>query len=98
MMIGLALVTTALAAVIFGLLPAVPGHRAVRLCDAGWAAGLWLATWVFCLCAYHRPGLTVGFGGFRLLAITALCSWAGFCSAGLRIFWRRGAVAVLPLL
>lgn len=98
MMIGLALVTTALAAVIFGLLPAVPGRRAVRLCDAGWAAGLWLATWVFCLCAYHRPGLTVGFDGFRLLAITALCSWAGFCSAGLRIFWRRGAVAVLPLL
>ena len=62
------------------------------------AAGLWLATWVFALCAYHRPGLTVGFDAFRLAAITALCGWASFCVAGLRSFGGRGLRFVVPLL
>ena len=50
------------------------------------------------MCAYHRPGLTVGFDAFRLAAITALCGWASFCVAGLRSFGGRGLRFVVPLL
>lgn len=97
-MILFAIFLTLCISVVFGLLPAVPARRAVRLCDLGWAFALWAGTWVFCLCAYHRPGLTIGFDGFRLLAVAALCGWAGFCTAGFRSFGRRGMRFVLPLL
>ena len=97
-MLVLALVTTALIAGVFGMLPAVLTHRSIRPVDLGWAAGLWATTWVFCLCAYHRPGLNVGFDAFRMLAVAALCGWAGFCLAGLRALGRRGLRFVVPLL
>lgn len=97
-MLVLALVTTALIAGVFGMLPAVLTHRSIRPVDLGWAAGLWATTWVFCLCAYHRPGLDVGFDAFRMLAVAALCGWAGFCLAGLRALGRRGLRFVVPLL
>lgn len=97
-MILLALVITVLLSALFAGVPAFVGRRAIRLCDLRWAVGLWCAVWLFCLCAYHRPGLTVGFDGFRLLAVTALCGWAGLCTAGLRSFGRRGLRFVVPLL
>lgn len=97
-MIVLAVITTALLSAIFGLLPAVATHRAARPRDLGWAAGLWVATWLFCLCAYHRPGLTTGFDAFRLLAVTALCGWMGLCTAGIRSFGSRGLRWMVPLL
>ena len=97
-MLVLTVVLTAVVALALGLAPAKVVRRRVRQCDLGWAAGLWLATWVFALCAYHRPGLTVGFDAFRLAAITALCGWASFCVAGLRSFGGRGLRFVVPLL
>ena len=97
-MIVAALALTALLAFASGMAPAWLARRAASRRDAAWAAGLWAGVWLFCLCAYHRPGLTVGFDGFRLLAIAALCGWAGFCTAGLRAFGRRGLRFVLPLL
>ena len=97
-MLVLTVVLTAVVALALGLAPAKVARRRVRQCDLGWAAGLWLATWVFALCAYHRPGLTVGFDAFRLAAITALCGWASFCVAGLRSFGGRGLQFVVPLL
>ena len=97
-MLVLTVVLTAVVALALGLAPAKVARRRVRQCDLGWAAGLWLATWVFALCAYHRPGLTVGFDAFRLAAITALCGWASFCVAGLRSFGGRGLRFVVPLL
>ena len=97
-MLVLTVVLTAVVALALGLATAKVARRRVRQCDLGWAAGLWLATWVFALCAYHRPGLTVGFDAFRLAAITALCGWASFCVAGLRSFGGRGLRFVVPLL
>lgn len=97
-MIVLALILTALLTLLFGAVPAALEHRPVRSRDLGCAVGLWLVVWVFSLCAYHRPGLSVGFDFFRLLAITAMTGWAGLCTAGLRAFGRRGAHFVLPLL
>ena len=97
-MVVLALIITALVSLLAGLAPARLGRRAVCRRDAAWAAVLWLGTWAFSLCAYHRPGLTVGFDAFRLLAVTAFCLWAGACTAGLRLWGKRGARFVLPLL
>ena len=75
-MLVLTVVLTAVVALALGLAPAKVTRRRVRQCDLGWAAGLWLATWVFALCAYHRPGLTVGFDAFRLVP-------SRHCAAGL---------------
>ena len=61
MFIIITLLLTVLVSGIFGAVPAVVSRRRVSRRDAAWAAGLWLAVWVFALCAYHRPGLTVGF-------------------------------------
>ena len=97
-MIAVALLATAIISLLFAVVPAGVERRSARPKDLLWAAGLWVGTWVFCLCAYHRPGLTVGFDAFRLLAVTALCGWAGVCTAGLRAFGRRGLRFVLPLL
>jgi len=97
-MIVVTIFLTAVLAFMFGALPAALTRRAVRRRDLTWAAGLWLAVWLFCLCAYHRPGITVGFDAFRLAALSAMTGWLGICTAGLRIYGRRGAKFVLPLL
>ena len=89
-MLVLTVALTAAVSLLFGVAPAKLARRRVRQQDLAWAVGLWLATWVFALCAYHRPGLTTGFDAFRLVAITALCGWASFCVAGLRSFGGRG--------
>ena len=97
-MLVLTVALTAVVSLLLGVAPAKLARRRVRQQDLGWAVGLWLATWVFALCAYHRPGLTTGFDAFRLVAITALCGWASFCVAGLRSFGGRGLRFVVPLL
>lgn len=97
-MIFLALALTALVSAFFGLAPAVLSCRKAARCDRVWTFGLWLGVWLFAACAYHRPGLTVGFDTFRLLALTALCGWAGLVTAGLRCFGKKGLRAVVPLL
>lgn len=97
-MIVVTIFLTAVLAFVFGALPAALTRRAVRRRDLAWAAGLWLAVWLFCLCAYHRPGITVGFDAFRLAAVSAMTGWLGICTAGLRTYGRRGAKFVLPLL
>ena len=89
---------TALVSALFGLLPGKLQRRSVIKQDIVWAVGLWLATWLFAGFAYHRPGLTVGFNAFRLVAVTALNGWAGFVTAGLHSFGRKGLKAVVPLL
>ena len=89
---------TALVSALFGLLPGKLQRRSVIKQDIVWAVGLWLATWLFAVFAYHRPGLTIGFNAFRLVAVTALNGWAGFVTAGLRSFGRKGLKAVVPLL
>lgn len=97
-MIIVALLLTAVVALVFGLLPGAVTRRSMQVRDLVWGAGMWLAVWLFSLCAYHRPGITVGFDLFRLAAITAMTGWAGLCAAGLRIFGRKGARYVLPIL
>lgn len=89
---------TALVSALFGLLPGKLQRRSVARQDIVWAVGLWLATWLFAVFAYHRPGLTIGFNAFRLVAVTALNGWTGFVTAGLRSFGRKGLKAVVPLL
>lgn len=89
---------TALVSALFGLLPGKLQRRSVIKQDIVWAVGLWLATWLFAGFAYHRPGLTIGFNAFRLVAVTALNGWAGFVTAGLHSFGRKGLKAVVPLL
>ena len=81
---------TALVSALFGLLPGKLQRRSVIKQDIVWAVGLWLATWLFAVFAYHRPGLTIGFNAFRLVAVTALNGWTGFVTAGLRSFGNRG--------
>ena len=81
---------TALVSALFGLLPGKLQRRSVIKQDIVWAVGLWLATWLFAVFAYHRPGLTIGFNVFRLVAVTALNGWTGFVTAGLRSFGRKG--------
>lgn len=97
-MIVCAILLTLCISLLSAVLPARLSRRGVCRRDLGWAAALWLGTWVFSLCVYHRPGLAVGFDAFRLLAVTAVCLWVGACTAGLRLWGRRGARFVLPLL
>lgn len=97
-MIVVTIFLTAFLAFVFGVLPAALTRRAVHRRDFAWAVGLWLVVWLFCLCAYHRPGITVGFDAFRLAAVSAMIGWLGICTAGLRTYGRRGAKFVLPLL
>ena len=97
-MIVVTIFLTAFLAFVFGVLPAALTRRAVHGRDLAWAIGLWLVVWLFCLCAYHRPGITVGFDAFRLAAVSAMTGWLGICTAGLRTYGRRGAKFVLPLL
>ena len=51
MFIIITLLLTVLVSGIFGAVPAVVSRRRVSRRDAAWAAGLWLAVWVFALCA-----------------------------------------------
>ncbi len=97
-MMAAALLVTALVSLLFAMVPAGLKKRPVHGGDFGWAAALWASTWIFALCAYHRPGIGVGFDLFRLAALAALCGWAGICTAGLRAFGSRGLRFVVPLL
>ena len=53
MFIIITLLLTVLVSGIFGAVPAVVSRRRVSRRDAAWAAGLWLAVWVFALCALY---------------------------------------------
>ena len=57
-MIAITILLTALISLVWGAAPAKLARRRVRQQDLGGGLGLGLATWVFALCAYHRPGLT----------------------------------------
>lgn len=89
---------TTLVCAFFAAATARLSHRSLNRRDVVWALALWVGTWLFALCAYHRPGLTTGFDAFRLLAVTAVCGWASFCVAGLRVFGGRGVRFAVPLL
>ena len=66
---------TALVSALFGLLPGKLQRRSVIKQDIVWAVGLWLATWLFAVFAYHRPGLTIGFNN----AVLAEASMSYLC-------------------
>ena len=51
-MIAITILLTALISLVLGAAPAKLARRRVRQQDLGWGLGLWLATWVFALCAY----------------------------------------------
>ncbi len=56
-MIVVTIFLTAVLAFVFGALPAALTRRAVRRRDLAWAAGLWLAVWLFCPVLITAQGL-----------------------------------------
>lgn len=87
MLFAAILITIALT-VCFALLPGRLLHRAGRgvtqkdICAALLPA---LAAWGWAACVYAKPGLNVGFDGFRLLAVCGSVVWLSAVVLGLRL-------------
>lgn len=91
------LITLALAAA-FALVPAWLGHH--RPTGSDWRCGVLPAAlvWLWAVCIYAKPGLTIGFDAFRCFGVTAMILWACGLVAGFRhLSGRKAAAAVLLL-
>ena len=62
---------------------------------------VWAALWAAAFLAFSKPGLAVGFDGFRLIVLCAAAGWLSACVLGARLLrlargrWHRPAVAAL---
>ena len=65
------LLSLALAA-FFTLLPARVLHRRTTRADLYAGAGVAVLVWLWAVCVWSKPGLTVDFDGFRLAALLAM--------------------------
>ena len=98
------LLSTAMAG-FFTWLPARATGRRLQRADLWTGPGLSAAVWLFAICVYSKPGLTVGFDAFRMGSILAMQLWACGCAAGLRLrallpqkLRRKALVGLLALL
>ena len=88
MLILTILLSVALAAG-FILLPARVQHRKPACADVYAGAGVTALVWLWAVCIWSRPGLTVDFDGFRLAAILAMQGLSCGVVCGFRL---RGAL------
>ena len=84
MLILTLLLTLALAA-LFTVLPACAQHRKSTRTDLRCAVGTTAAVWLWAVCVWAKPGLTVGFDAFRLAAVLAAQLVAGGVVLGFRL-------------
>ena len=82
--------------ILAGVLPSFIKHRPFCRADLCAAGGSFALCWLLAAAIYAAPGLTVGFGGFRLLAVCVLA----LAVAGCLCAWRLagGAGRHRPLL
>ena len=73
----------------FTLLPACVLHRSPARADGYAGAGVTALVWLWAVCIWSRPGLTVDFDGFRLAAILAMQGLSCGIVCGFRL---RGAL------
>lgn len=73
----------------FTLLPARVQHRKPACADGYAGAGVTALVWLWAVCIWSRPGLTVDFDGFRLAAILAMQGLSCGIVCGFRL---RGAL------
>ncbi|MED9937650.1 MAG: hypothetical protein UE643_05580 [Gemmiger sp.] len=73
----------------FTLLPARVQHRKPARADGYAGAGVTALVWLWAVCIWSRPGLTVDFDGFRLAAILAMQGLSCGIVCGFRL---RGAL------
>ena len=76
-------------AALFTLLPARIHHRRPVRADLYAGAGVSALVWLWAVCIWSRPGLTVDFDGFRLVAILAMQGLSCGIVCGFRL---RGAL------
>ena len=88
MLILTILLSVALAAG-FTFLPARVQHRKPARADGYAGAGVTAIVWLWAVCIWSRPGLTVDFDGFRLAAILAMQGLSCGIVCGFRL---RGAL------
>lgn len=84
-MLILTFVLTLLTAALFAWLPSRVEGRALRAADLWAGPGVMLAVWVWAVCIYSKPGLTVDFDGFRLVGIAGMALWACAVVCGFRL-------------
>lgn len=84
MLIVTILLTLAIAA-LGTWVPARLCRRSFCRADLWSGPGVVLPVWIWALCIYSKPGLTVDFDGFRLLGITAMALWGTVLAVGLRL-------------
>ena len=83
-MLFLALLFTLALIAAFTVAPARLGRRKIARADFRSAILPAAAVWLWAFCIWSKPGLTVGFDGFRCLAINAMVLWACGLVAGFR--------------
>ena len=84
MLILTILLSLALAA-LFTLLPARIHHRRPACADLYAGAGVSALVWLWAVCVWSKPGLSVGFDAFRLAAIVIMQAIACGVVCGFRL-------------
>ena len=84
MLILTILLSLALAA-LFTLLPARIHHRRAACADLYAGAGVSALVWLWAVCVWSKPGLSVGFDAFRLAAIVIMQAIACGVVCGFRL-------------
>ncbi len=80
-------------AALFTLLPARIHHRRAACADLYAGAGVSALVWLWAVCVWSKPGLSVGFDAFRLAAIVIMQAIACGVVCGFRL---RGTLPRSP--
>ncbi len=104
MMFAAALVLTALVCLFFAAVPAYLFRRGLERRDFVPGIAVFAAVWLWGICFFSKPGLTVNFDGFRFIIFCAAAGWLSVCGCGFRLLplvrgklYRPAVLAVLLL-
>ncbi len=88
MMFAAALALTALVCLFFTAVPAYLFRRGLERRDLVPGIAVFAAVWLWGVCFFSRPGLTVNFDGFRFIIFCAAAGWLSACVCGFRLLPR----------
>lgn len=88
MMFAAALVLTALVCLGFAAVPDCLFRRRLERRDLVPGIAVFAAVWLWGVCFFSRPGLTVNFDGFRFIIFCAAAGWLSACVCGFRLLPR----------
>ena len=85
MMFAAALALTALICLFFAAVPARVFRRGISRRECLPGVGVFAAVWLWGICFFSKPGLTVGFDGFRFIIFCGAAGWLSVCVCGFRL-------------